>query len=743
MTTSTSLVDFAWQAVRLVEGSPGATAYSYAMATLGGVEGPYIDLTGETPYAYTDCSGWVNYALDSVSPLHRAVLSALRMEAQFNPGEVQAYNWQDPAHPGTVSIAEGTSQPLARAFVIANVFATQADGSNGFTRVSLGDGVQAGDIFAYASGIYTDPSNPDAASTPGLTGTGDTGHTGIIAGTPVEVPRDAWTGTGLAAEVAHVWALPVIDSTTVPHFGDVAAGDGTEGFTQPLLDSRRTGATGGYELPPDTTALPDGLSYSALKAGGLGTGTLWLATDATGNVIQLRFAESDPWLPNTVQETGSAKAALSFSIGRLTDSIALQDAVLDADGRMLVTLWPQADHAAAAASPLLSGAGGLHLVGDGGVLTLSTASSFTDGVLLGQGTTLELGSRHAAGTGAVAFEAGAAATLELTRDALDHGLFSNQLRGWTEDDTISLEDTPYAAGAHAMLSHGILRVVSGGIATVLHVPDAAPGQHVTLSDDGQGGTLLRLVADTIRPAPAVGGTGSSLPGGAAGAAYLEANLDVAAAGIDPAEHYHLFGWREGRDPGPLFSTVFYLASNPDVAAAQIDPLQHYEQHGWREGRSPNAVFDSKAYLAANPDVAAAQIDPLRHYEEHGWREGRDPGPVFSTQAYLASNPDVAAAGVDPLAHFLVHGWQEGRDPDALFDTQGYLARYADVAAAGVNPFVHYLTHGWQEGRSPSAAFDAPAYAAAHPEASGQDPLARYLTQGVAQGQVATPVADWG
>lgn len=29
----------------------------------------------------------------------------------------------------------------------------------------------------------------------------------------------------------------------------------------------------------------------------------------------------------------------------------------------------------------------------------------------------------------------------------------------------------------------------------------------------------------------------------------------------------------------------YLAHNPDVAAARIDPLQHYEAYGWKEGRA--------------------------------------------------------------------------------------------------------------------------------------------------------------
>lgn len=68
--------------------------------------------------------------------------------------------------------------------------------------------------------------------------------------------------------------------------------------------------------------------------------------------------------------------------------------------------------------------------------------------------------------------------------------------------------------------------------------------------------------------------------------YLAANPDVAAAGIDAADHYWRMGWREGRDPSPWFHTGFYLAANPDVAAAGINPLWHYLVRGREEGRTP-------------------------------------------------------------------------------------------------------------------------------------------------------------
>jgi glycosyltransferase involved in cell wall biosynthesis/ubiquinone/menaquinone biosynthesis C-methylase UbiE len=71
--------------------------------------------------------------------------------------------------------------------------------------------------------------------------------------------------------------------------------------------------------------------------------------------------------------------------------------------------------------------------------------------------------------------------------------------------------------------------------------------------------------------------------------YLASNLDVRSAGIDPARHYLLHGWKEHRDPSQRFSTARYLAENPDVARARVNPLLHYLRHGRREGRSAPAA----------------------------------------------------------------------------------------------------------------------------------------------------------
>ena len=66
--------------------------------------------------------------------------------------------------------------------------------------------------------------------------------------------------------------------------------------------------------------------------------------------------------------------------------------------------------------------------------------------------------------------------------------------------------------------------------------------------------------------------------------YLDSNPDVRALGMDAALHYFVSGGREGRDPGPYFSTREYLTRFPDVAASGMNALAHYEIYGRRERR---------------------------------------------------------------------------------------------------------------------------------------------------------------
>lgn len=69
-------------------------------------------------------------------------------------------------------------------------------------------------------------------------------------------------------------------------------------------------------------------------------------------------------------------------------------------------------------------------------------------------------------------------------------------------------------------------------------------------------------------------------------------------------------------PVAEFDTGFYLNSNKDIAAAGVDPFDHYLRYGYREGRDPKADFDTKFYLHR---YLGGELDqnPLVHYRT--WR----------------------------------------------------------------------------------------------------------------------------
>ncbi len=67
--------------------------------------------------------------------------------------------------------------------------------------------------------------------------------------------------------------------------------------------------------------------------------------------------------------------------------------------------------------------------------------------------------------------------------------------------------------------------------------------------------------------------------------YALQNLDIVDLGVDPLEHFCLYGWREGRDPSSQFSIEYYLQSNPDVVASGLNPFFHYVTQGRFEGRA--------------------------------------------------------------------------------------------------------------------------------------------------------------
>ncbi len=71
----------------------------------------------------------------------------------------------------------------------------------------------------------------------------------------------------------------------------------------------------------------------------------------------------------------------------------------------------------------------------------------------------------------------------------------------------------------------------------------------------------------------------------------------------------------------LFNSEWYLEQNPDIRSSNLDPVEHFVRYGGREGRSPGPEFSTTVYFQTYPDVQEAGMNPLVHYLRFGTEEG--------------------------------------------------------------------------------------------------------------------------
>lgn len=93
--------------------------------------------------------------------------------------------------------------------------------------------------------------------------------------------------------------------------------------------------------------------------------------------------------------------------------------------------------------------------------------------------------------------------------------------------------------------------------------------------------------------------------------YQERYPDVAAAGLDPLQHFLRYGVRERRDPSPRFDTSWYLSTYEDIAESGINPLLHFIEFGIFEGRQPNGANQRLHYSLANLETQNRMLNELR------------------------------------------------------------------------------------------------------------------------------------
>jgi hypothetical protein len=132
--------------------------------------------------------------------------------------------------------------------------------------------------------------------------------------------------------------------------------------------------------------------------------------------------------------------------------------------------------------------------------------------------------------------------------------------------------------------------------------------------------------------------GREVPPSQAGDAYLAARLRPAPRvdvvppsppGPDP-EPVTATAPPPGLDPSVRavvaaeFDEVWYRLTYFDLWDTDVDPLDHFLEHGWREGRDPGPKFSTNDYLEIYADIREAGLNPFVHYVTSGRAEGRTP-----------------------------------------------------------------------------------------------------------------------
>ncbi|MEH3144623.1 MAG: calcium-binding protein [Methylobacterium frigidaeris] len=468
-TVGNQLSDFALAAAHSVYMTQ-TTAYDYDK-TNGIANNPAnigLDASGQF-YSYVDCSTWVNFALSSVSPIHAAALGSSINASIFNQRVVATVDNTGQHGAGTPELVNldlrEQAQPWPQAYADTYFFDQVADGTNGFTQITNIQDLRAGDILAWSLGIYTDPNDSSLPTTE------DTGHVMIVTGQAVPYTGRTVPGSlqGTSSGSLTVYAVPVVDSSSVPH------GHPQSDFTLPAVDTR------------DYQALPEGAPASA-KPGGLGRGTLYFSADATGAIKQFSFDVNDPWHPS---EPDGGGEAVKIAVGRMESSIALAGDILK-DGYLTVNLLanatPTLNGVDYDTTPVtITGAGGLKLTGSGN-LTLTGTNSYTGGTLL-TGGTLELGTLGAAGTGGISF-GDDAQTLRIHQS----GILANRIGRFDLGDMIDLQALSYSQSGSLRYdaATGALTLGEGSGTVTLTIDAASAGTRFVTSADDDGSTLLRL-----------------------------------------------------------------------------------------------------------------------------------------------------------------------------------------------------------------------------------------------------------
>lgn len=144
--------------------------------------------------------------------------------------------------------------------------------------------------------------------------------------------------------------------------------------------------------------------------------------------------------------------------------------------------------------------------------------------------------------------------------------------------------------------------------------------------------------------------------------------------VDAFTHFVTVGWREGRNPHPLFDVAWYMSQNPELEAGTVDPLRHFlTRIDPPNGGSGVAWHDNSRPLhggkVANPRIPTPYVPPgRRHFDE------------FDESAFLARLRNADVLSLDIFDTALV---RRVSSPTAVFDLMEAAARRLDPRFQGL------------------------------------------------------------
>lgn len=120
-----------------------------------------------------------------------------------------------------------------------------------------------------------------------------------------------------------------------------------------------------------------------------------------------------------------------------------------------------------------------------------------------------------------------------------------------------------------------------------------------------------------------------------------------------------------RKPHPLIDPLHYLDRYPDLAAAKVQPVQHFARLGDAEGRTPSADFDAAFY--ARCYLRLGQTGAFAHFIREGRAAGHLPAPDPQRAAQSARAAVEALRGLGNPVVLAVHDAQEAGAPILTLD----------------------------------------------------------------------------